>query len=307
MPSASPTLTTGRRLDDETENYHYRSRYYQAPLGRFLGRDRILYGDGYNMYAYVGGGPLDGLDPTGQAELTAEIVPAPAGITPKAFEEYMRKVEQTEYSGRPGESFVTRSDFYTAIDREGQRFYYEKGEHNLRNEAFRNSLLKKNWKSFEVHSVEEANGKLVANQTYLAIDNCESKHCYKKLIIRGHANEGFILLGSKWLPSHLKHKAYLGYRTIRVPIRSPINSGVLYAKQVRFVGGELFAGVNWCSNCVIELHGCYAGKGTRGQELVDTLGRLTGCRVDASSKWCPVDATLDESRKLFDVTSSDSQ
>ena len=61
----NPYTYTGRRLDDETENYHYRSRYYQAPLGRFLGRDRILYGDGYNMYAYVGGGPLDGLDPSG--------------------------------------------------------------------------------------------------------------------------------------------------------------------------------------------------------------------------------------------------
>ena len=60
-----PYTYTGRRLDDETENYHYRYRYYQAPLGRFLSRDRILYGDGYNMYAYVGNGPLGRLDPSG--------------------------------------------------------------------------------------------------------------------------------------------------------------------------------------------------------------------------------------------------
>ena len=65
-----PYTYTGRRLDDETENYHYRSRYYQAPLGRFLGRDRILYGDGYNMYAYVSGGPLNRLDPSGRQRIT---------------------------------------------------------------------------------------------------------------------------------------------------------------------------------------------------------------------------------------------
>ena len=60
-----PYTYTGRRLDDETENYHYRARYYQAPLGRFLGRDRILYGDGYNMYAYVSGRALVATDPSG--------------------------------------------------------------------------------------------------------------------------------------------------------------------------------------------------------------------------------------------------
>ena len=68
-----PYTYTGRRLDDETENYH--ARYYQAPLGRFLGRDRILYGDGYNMYAYVGGSPLVRLDPTGFASVVSTMAP----------------------------------------------------------------------------------------------------------------------------------------------------------------------------------------------------------------------------------------
>ena len=65
-----PYTYTGRRLDDETENYHYRSRYYDAfIIQRFLGRDRIEYGDGYNMYGYVGGGPLTFVDPTGHEKV----------------------------------------------------------------------------------------------------------------------------------------------------------------------------------------------------------------------------------------------
>ena len=65
-----PYTFTGRRLDEETFLNHYRARYYDPiVMQRFIGRDRILYGDGYNMYAYVGGGPLDGLDPTGTESL----------------------------------------------------------------------------------------------------------------------------------------------------------------------------------------------------------------------------------------------
>ena len=68
-----PYTYTGRRLDEETFLNHYRARYYDAfVMQRFIGRDRILYGDGYNMYAYVGGRPLIGLDSKGT---TCEFVP----------------------------------------------------------------------------------------------------------------------------------------------------------------------------------------------------------------------------------------
>ena len=70
-----PYTYTGRRLDDETENYQYRARYYQAPLGRFLGRDRILYGDGYNMYAYVGGRALVAVDGSGLTRDEVRVLP----------------------------------------------------------------------------------------------------------------------------------------------------------------------------------------------------------------------------------------
>ena len=71
-----PYTYTGRRLDEETFLNHYRARYYDAfIIQRFIGRDPILYGDGYNMYQYVGGGPLDGLDPTGlQADSVSQAI-----------------------------------------------------------------------------------------------------------------------------------------------------------------------------------------------------------------------------------------
>ena len=62
----NPYLYTGRRLDAETGIYHYRTRPYHAQLGRFMGRDWILYNGGdVNVYNYVGNDPLNWVDPWG--------------------------------------------------------------------------------------------------------------------------------------------------------------------------------------------------------------------------------------------------
>lgn len=45
--------------------YYYKARMYSPKLGRFIQPDPIGYDDGMNMYAYVGGDPVNATDPSG--------------------------------------------------------------------------------------------------------------------------------------------------------------------------------------------------------------------------------------------------
>lgn len=56
---------TGQAWLSEIGLYYYKARMYSPTLGRFLQTDPIGYSDGMNWYNYVGGDPINYIDPTG--------------------------------------------------------------------------------------------------------------------------------------------------------------------------------------------------------------------------------------------------
>ena len=62
---SNPYLYTGRRADSESNLMQYRHRYYSWKLGRFISRDPKGYVDGWNLYEYAGGRPVNQTDPRG--------------------------------------------------------------------------------------------------------------------------------------------------------------------------------------------------------------------------------------------------
>jgi len=79
---------TGQAWIPEANVYHYKARAYSPVLGRFLQTDPIGYEAGMNMYAYVGGDPVNFRDPLGldrsgcqQSSLTILVV---CGLPPGA-------------------------------------------------------------------------------------------------------------------------------------------------------------------------------------------------------------------------------
>ena len=59
-------LFTGREFDTETELYYYRTRFYDANMGRFVSEDPIRWNSGdVNLYRYVQNNSQNATDPTG--------------------------------------------------------------------------------------------------------------------------------------------------------------------------------------------------------------------------------------------------
>lgn len=72
----NPYQYTGRE-NDQTGLYYYRARYYSPAMQRFISEDPLGLGGGTNVYAYVGGNPLNFTDSSGEQ---AEAIPVGIGI-----------------------------------------------------------------------------------------------------------------------------------------------------------------------------------------------------------------------------------
>jgi RHS repeat-associated protein len=78
---SNPYQYTGREADT-TGIYYYRARYYSPGLSGFISEDPLRFGGRQSsFYAYVGGSPLNRIDPYG----LAATIPDPNGIVPGSW------------------------------------------------------------------------------------------------------------------------------------------------------------------------------------------------------------------------------
>jgi len=95
MTKANPFRFSTKYQDDETDLLYYGYRYEKD--GRWLSRDPIGEKGGMNLYAFVGGDPLNRIDPIGLLKFEG-CSPARQTQIEKDFKDFCNKVDTTAKS-----------------------------------------------------------------------------------------------------------------------------------------------------------------------------------------------------------------
>ena len=74
---------TGKEKDEESSLYYCEQRYYAAHISRWVSTDPTWLADGINLYAYVNGNPVSGVDPSG-TQTEDDVSPLPSSVDKNA-------------------------------------------------------------------------------------------------------------------------------------------------------------------------------------------------------------------------------
>lgn len=109
-PFGEPTGWTGSRFRytgqialPEAQLYHYKARVYDPRIGRFLQVDPIGNKDDLNLYTYVGGDPLNRLDPSGQSQCVEQA----GGVMVCTYEGAVDRFFLRLYAGLAGWTMIS--------------------------------------------------------------------------------------------------------------------------------------------------------------------------------------------------------
>ncbi len=98
---------TGREWDAETGFSYHRARYFDLGSRRWTQEDPIGYAGGMNVYAYVGGSPMESRDPSG-------AIPSEDGVTSREYDKVLTMPMQT-WDGWFGISGTMLPTLYTRV------------------------------------------------------------------------------------------------------------------------------------------------------------------------------------------------
>ncbi|MCP4614421.1 MAG: RHS repeat-associated core domain-containing protein [Planctomycetes bacterium] len=122
-------LYTNQIYDKETGLYYYNARYYDPQTGHFLRPDPAM--EGFNHYLYVGGNPINYIDPTGMEMVTIdgkeyEILPEYETVvhgkrTPEPVVDRESNIPELYYSPETGFNTGNLEPDYPLLDEQSDK------------------------------------------------------------------------------------------------------------------------------------------------------------------------------------------